>query len=249
MLAKRCSKVVVPSKCCAELISTIAPGDKVVTIPNGVDFRSGWSMEFNQVLPRSSGRVRIATIGQLVEWKRHVTAIEVASRVIARCPTADFLIVGDERMNAAGPTLDHLKRMIDERGLAGRVTVSGYMNEVSRVLPEIDILLHPAFPEPFGRIVVEAMACGCTVIACEGNHGPGEIIRNGIDGLLVPRSVEELSSAVVGMVNNPSRRAHIGREAHRRATAQFGQALMAQRIQNLYCSLVAGSDGRTRPPS
>jgi glycosyltransferase involved in cell wall biosynthesis len=125
-------------------------------------------------------------------------------------------------------------------GLTDHVTISPSTDEIGAILARADILLHPAFPEPFGRVIIEAMAAECAVVACAGAHGPGEIVRHEIDGLLVAsHAADDLADAVVRLVKNPVLRQRMGRLARARVVAEFHRGLMAQRMQRLYESVAS----------
>lgn len=235
-LARRCTRIVVPSSCCRNLALEVADPSKVVTIPNGVDTSrfTGRRTQAGRELT-SSDRIVVAVIGQLVPWKGHAIAVDVAQRVVAREPNVDFVIVCDDRLGGQSETRSHLMRRVSEFGLGSRVEILGYVRDVQRILQRADILLHPAFPEPFGRVVVEAMAAGCPVVAFDGPHGPAEIVRPGIDGLLVsPRSADALSNAVLRLLHDPESQRRMGGAARERAVARFDRDLMAQRMRELY---------------
>jgi glycosyltransferase involved in cell wall biosynthesis len=238
-LASRCSRIIVPSSCCRDLVSDIAAFDKIVTIPNGIELTSGHDGgRPTDQAKANDDRILITMIGQLAEWKGHTTAIEVARRVIAQCSNVNFLIVADARLGATSITISQLTETVRAYGLTDHVTINPSTDEIGAILARADILLHPAFPEPFGRVIIEAMAAECAVVACAGAHGPGEIVRHEIEGLLVAsHSADDLADAVVRLVKNPMLRQRMGRLARARVVAEFHRGLMAQRMQSLYESI------------
>lgn len=239
ILASRCSRIIVPSSGCRDLVSPIAASDKIVKIPNGIRIDSGHNRPRDRECI-SDKPVLVATIGQLVGWKGHATTIEVARRVIPQCPNVHFLIVADDRLGTAKDTFQQLNERVHAFGLSRNVTIAPFTDDVGSILAGTDILLHPAFPEPFGRVVVEAMAAECPVVAYQGSHGPAEIVRHGIDGFLVaPHSPDGLARAVIRLARDPQSRMQMGGMARSRVIAQFDRKLMALRMQDLYESLVS----------
>lgn len=78
----------------------------------------------------------------------------------------------------------HLANVTHELGLQERVALTGHRADVLHELAAVDVLVHcPRIPEPFGRIIIEGLASGATVLA-RGDGGPAEIITSGYDGLL-----------------------------------------------------------------
>src|SRR4051794_12984111 len=105
-------------------------------------------------------------------------------------------------------------------------------------LPEIlaasDTLVLPSVREPFGQVIVEAMACGLPAIAVDAS-GPAEIIDHGETGWLVePDDVSSLANALVEVVNRPSERRRRGSNAARVAHARYAWPALAQRVADIY---------------
>ena len=91
--------------------------------------------------------------------------------------------------------------------------------------------------EGFGMVLVEAMSHGVPVVSFDCPRGPGEIIDEGVDGLLVPEGdVEALSAALLELVEDPERRRAMG-EAAARAAERFGVAPVAERWEALLARL------------
>ena len=154
----------------------------------------------------------MVTIGQLAPWKGHELMIEAARHVHRRYPAVRFVMIGDDRFGDHPGVFERLERQVRESGLEGCVRLLGYREDVRTILGDADLLAHPAFPEPFGRVVVEAMSAGRPVVAFDGEHGPAEILRHGVDGLLVrPRTPQALAAAVSELLADPARREQLGR--------------------------------------
>ena len=245
MLAYRCERIVVPSSCCHDLARTIAPPAKIVDIPNGIRLSPARGQRQHRRANDDSGRLLVVTIGQLVDWKGHMTALEVARGVLSRCSGVDFLIIADDRLGATTLTRRQLTEKLHALGLGGHVTIRGFADDVPDLLARADILLHPDFPEPFGRIVVEAMDAGCAVVAYRGAHGPAEIIRHEVDGLLAAHTPGALESAVIRLAKDPRLRTRLGTQAQQRARTQFDATRMARQLQDLYTTIACKDADRT----
>jgi glycosyltransferase involved in cell wall biosynthesis len=237
-LSKRCTRIIAPSRCCADLAASVGDPNKVVIVPNGIRVARPAGA------PRAGrpGRTLVAMIGQAAPWKGHMIAIEAARSVLARRTDVDFLIVADDRIRGSTMAAE-LRRTVDAFSLGAAVEVSGPVADARAVLERADILIHPAFPEPAGRVVLEAMAAGCPVIAFEGPHGPAEVIRPGVDGVLAaPRTPEALASAILALVDDPILRGRMGEAGRERAAREFDRGLTAQRIQAVYSSILNRGD-------
>jgi glycosyltransferase involved in cell wall biosynthesis len=237
MLSRRCVGIIAPSRACASLVAATGHATKIVVIPNGIEVAKPLGTARVSV-SMTPDRIVVAMIGQSAPWKGHMLALEVASLVAACQSNVDFLLVADDRMGGS-PSAADLRRAVDARGLRGRVTVLGPVASVDEVLSQADIVMHPAFPEPAGRVVLEAMAYGHPVVAPDGPHGPAEVIRHGVDGLLVARrDAVGLAKAVLDLAVDSSLRDRMGIAARARAAVEFDRVLMARRIEALYASIL-----------
>lgn len=116
-----------------------------------------------------------------------------------------------------------LQEIAGELGLGDAVRFLGEREEVPEILRASDVALLPSWEEPFGRVVVEAMAMGVPVVAT-AIGGPAEIIRDGVDGVLVaPRQPEALAAAITRLLDDEPRRRAIGAASQRAVLARFSQ--------------------------
>jgi glycosyltransferase involved in cell wall biosynthesis len=235
-LARRCTRVVVPSAACRRILGEVIPA-KIEWIPNGIQISLALPSRPEPPLAPGAGSW-VAVVGQLAPWKGHGLAIEVARRVRDRLPGTRFALLGDDRFGDHPCAADELRRRVRELGLEDTVFLLGHRKDVDSVLAASALLLHPAYPEPFGRVVVEALAVGCPVVAFAGDHGPAEIVRHGIDGLLVePRSPQALATAVCDLLADHPRRQRLAAAGKERA-ATFNRKLMARRMEAVYASIL-----------
>lgn len=169
------------------------------TLHNGVDTgrlhahgrlvlrdRFGWPPE----------AVVFGTIGRLVRWKGCLEFVQAARQVIERAPSARFVLVGDEMIDAGSGFRDEILGRVDELGLTDHVRLLPFTDDVGAVLAELDVLVQPSTEaDPFPTAVVEAAVVGVPVIASSCG-GVGEIIVDGLHGRLVqPRDIPALVQA------------------------------------------------------
>jgi glycosyltransferase involved in cell wall biosynthesis len=128
---------------------------------------------------------RIICVGRLNAWKGQDVLVEALGHLARAGVRFEASIVGSP-IPADRPIEHGLRRRIESLGLEDVVTLLGQRDDVVDLVTAADIAVIPSKrPEPFGKTVVEAMASGRAVIATSGG-GPSEIIRDGVDGLLVP---------------------------------------------------------------
>jgi len=117
---------------------------------------------------------------------------------------------------------ERLRTRIAAPDLAGHVVLAGARRDVPACLDAMDIVVHASVvAEPFGRVMIEAMALGCPVIAPR-EGGPLFIVRDGETGMLVPpRDPDALAEALLALLAEPARRTAMGRAGRARVDAVF----------------------------
>jgi glycosyltransferase involved in cell wall biosynthesis len=116
----------------------------------------------------------------------------------------------------------------------------GERRDIPEILAAVDLLLAPSLEEPFGRTIIEAMAMRVPVVATR-NGGPSEIIKGGVDGLLLPpRWPDEWARAILQLVESPELRREFGAKGREKVLSQFGRAMHVERFVEVYERLLAG---------
>ena len=101
------------------------------------------------------------------------------------------------------------------------------------------MLVLPSRSEGFGMVLLEAMSFGTPCISFDCPSGPGDILTDGVDGVLVaPEDMEALASAMDALIANPNKRQALGREARASAT-RYTIEEIAARWHQLFSTLVA----------
>ena len=185
-------------------------------------------------------------VGRLVPWKGQREFLEAARVVATAWPEAHFLVVGDVAFD--GPAYrDALRRLVRRLGLEDRVVFTGWRRDVPVVLAAADVLVHSSvLPEPFGLVIVEAMAMERPVVASRLG-GPGEIVRDGHEGVLVdPRNPEEIAEALLRLAADPALRTRMGRAGRVRALGCFGAERFVQEMEAVLHEAAWGCEARPR---
>lgn len=170
----------------------------------------------------------LVLVGQITPWKGHEEAIHALASVRRSHPSATLMIVGEAKFVAHATRYDnvtYLRRLHEiahDLELGDAVRFLGEKEPVSEILRASDVSLVPSWEEPFGRVVVEAMAMGLPVIATSVG-GPAEVIDDGVDGVLVsPRRPEALAAAITRLLDHEDERNRMGAAARRTAVRRFG---------------------------
>ena len=122
-----------------------------------------------------SPKMRIVTVGSLNDRKNQSFQIDIAIELKKLGVDFYLSIIGD------GPIKEILQDKINQFALNDSVCLVGNTNHVEQHLMENDVFLHTAKYEPFGLVLVEALASGLPVVAYSAG-GSDEIIKNGFNG-------------------------------------------------------------------
>jgi glycosyltransferase involved in cell wall biosynthesis len=114
----------------------------------------------------------------------------------------------------------------------------GFRQDVLSVINAADLFVLPSLAEPFGLVLLEAMALGKPVVAT-GVGGPREIVVQGKTGLLVtPGRPQELAEAINRLLADPQARRAMGEQGHQRFLCEFTAARMAEQTARVYENLL-----------
>jgi glycosyltransferase involved in cell wall biosynthesis len=218
---------------------------RFVTIYDGIDaarFVTGGGTAVRREFGIPDGAPLVGIVGHVQEWKGQVLVAEAVARARRTIPELRCLVVGG--VHKLGTAYgDRLKARIAEPDLAGHVILAGARRDVAACLDALDVAVHASNREPFGRVLLEAMATGRPVIAPR-EGGPVEIVVDGETGLLVPpRDTDALAAAMVALLRDPGRRAAMGRAAPARVAAVFDIHAHARAVEAVFDQLLAGSAG------
>lgn len=175
--------------------------EKVFFIPNPIDF-ADMERQIAEGMPvmlsELVGKRRVILAAGRLEKVKNFTLL---LRAFALLPTADaaphLIIIGD------GPERKKLLKLAGELGISGRLTMPGKVANPYVWMAHSDLFVLSSNFEGWPMVLVEAMACGLPVVACNCQTGPGEILQDGTFGLLVPTNdVEALSAAMARQLHN-----------------------------------------------
>jgi glycosyltransferase involved in cell wall biosynthesis len=172
--------------------------------------------------------VTIGLLGQISPHKGHDDAIDALRRL-----GAGFRLVIAGKGEAG--YLDHLRK----KSVGLLVDFLGF-TEVPQFFSMIDILAVPSWEEPFGIVLLEAMASGVPVIATN-RGGPTEIIRSALHGVLVPaRDPGALASAIQSLAEDDGRRRLISKSARELVEMIFDIRVAIPRVEDFYRQVMKG---------
>jgi glycosyltransferase involved in cell wall biosynthesis len=212
----------------------------VVKIPNGVDtarFRPGRDDTVRRDFGIPPGAPLFGAAARMDVWKGLDDFIEAAGIVHRARPDARFVVAGGpiEGLEAYEQTLRALARA---RNLEGALFFAGWRygpEAMPAFHQSLDVFVLPSREaEPFGLVVLEAMASARPVIAT-AHGGPLEIVRDGETGLLVaPGDPGTLAAAMLALAGDPVTAQAMGAAGRARVVSRYDIAQTVRRLQVLY---------------
>jgi glycosyltransferase involved in cell wall biosynthesis len=220
--------------------------NKIHLIYNSLDV-DGWlpqtspNSDIFKALKTSDSTVVFGCVGQLVSWKNQAMFIEAAALLRGLEPHANFkfAIIGSDPWQQKSSYRQQLIHQVKTLGLENELLFFPHQKDNKATLSACDVLVHAARREPFGRVLIEAMALEKTVVAFDA-AGPGEILTNERDGLLMPAESGSagLADGMRKVLLSPSLRETLGKAARLTVQQRFNAAGGAAQIKELYESLV-----------
>jgi colanic acid/amylovoran biosynthesis glycosyltransferase len=185
----------------------------------------------------------ILCIGRLVPAKGQHILLRAVEEISGLGHNVRLRLVGD------GPDREGLQRYCAERRLTDRVILEGAVNQdrVRGFLQGADLFVLASFAEGVPVVLMEAMA---SEVACVSTNITGipELIRDGIDGLLVPSSDEHaLAVAIATLIDNPDYRRRLAKAGRLRVADKFEMQKNVAQLRDLFCWYFNGLNDTDKP--
>jgi glycosyltransferase involved in cell wall biosynthesis len=151
----------------------------------------------------------VLAVGRLGEEKAFAGLIDAFARLAVRFPEWDLVILGEGGERAA------LEDQVAESGLAGRVLLPGRVGNLAVWYRRTALYVMSSRFEGFPNTLLEAMAHGLPAVSFDCETGPADIIREGVDGHLVPPADGEagLAWGMAAMMQDDEQRQRMGKAA------------------------------------
>ncbi|GBE42591.1 N-acetylgalactosamine-N, N'-diacetylbacillosaminyl-diphospho-undecaprenol4-alpha-N-acetylgalactosaminyltransferase [bacterium BMS3Bbin10] len=212
--------------------------ERVTTIPNPVNVaaigtRIAEARREPSPWPAGVRGPKILGIGRLVPQKAFDVLIDAAALHV---PQARIVLLGD------GPERAALTQRAARRGIADRLSMPGFVEDISPYLAHADLFVLSSRWEGFGHVIVEAMAAGLPVVSTDCPYGPADILTHEKSGLLVANEdADALGQAIRRVLDNQTFRRKLAVEG-RKAAARFESEIVARR----YAAALHGAIERRR---
>lgn len=173
----------------------------------------------------------IGSAGRLSPEKGFEVLVEAFEKVTQSLPDVGLVLFGN------GPERPKLEQKIEAAGLKERIVLPGYRDDLDQFMPHFDLFVQSSFTEGLPNVILEAFAAGTAVVATDVG-GTAEVVREGVDGYLVPpRNPEALARQMLDLLQDRARRESMGREGQLRVQQQFSFESQALAYQQLFDKL------------
>ncbi len=190
------------------------PPQRVHHLPNFADDLAGAPAADGRALGLPDGARCILALGRLHRNK----AFDVLVRALPLLPGVHAVIAGE------GEQRERLETLARREGVGDRLHLPGWRSDRGALLARSDLLVCPSRHEPLGNVVIEAWSAGRPVIAADA-EGPCELIRPGVDGLLVSReNPRALAHAIGAVLDDPGQAARLAASGRERFEREFAEA-------------------------
>jgi glycosyltransferase involved in cell wall biosynthesis len=243
----RCAHVIVPSAVAEASLREFGVRSPITVVPTAVplpdpsliDAEASRAARAQWDIPDACPL--LLYVGRIAQEKNIELVLESFGDCSQRLPDARLLVVG------GGPHLDALRRRAQGMACRDRVVFAGPMahDELAPVYAAADLFVFASTTETQGLVMAEARAAGTPCVLVRGG-GASETIADGEDGIIVEPERGAFSSAVLGLLDDPTRLAEMGRACLRRAT-RYAPEAMTDAVLGVYRSVThQPSDGRPK---
>ena len=219
------------------LLSEGLPAEKLRVVRSAVDTRPyqqpadlpWFRSEFG--LPEDA--LTVGVVAQFIARKGHRFLLEAMPGLLKRFPNLHLLFFGK------GPEEGALRETAARLGLETHVQFAGFRDDLPRVLPCLDLLVHPAEREGLGVSLLQASSAGLPIVASRAGGIP-EAVRDGLNGLLVPPGdVAALREAISRLLAEPELARRLGKAGRELVAREFSVEGMVEGNLSVYRELVA----------
>ena len=208
-------------------LNGLCKDSRAYVVHNAVDLE-----EFKPCPWPEGSQLIIGMVANMAPFKRHEDFLMMAAEMLKTRQDLEFWIVGDDIGGTNRRQL--LENISDELGLATHVKFMGHRLDIPNILRQLHLLVVPSQFEPFGRVIIEAMACGRPVIG-SSEGGIPEIIEDGINGVLVKTGdYHAFAQAALQLLGSKANWKRMAKAAEQTARKRFSLEPHVRKIVEVY---------------
>lgn len=207
-------------------------GVKLITIHNSIDLN-----EFNFSADKQNTRknfgihnenIILGNIQPIRKANNQRLLISAVAKILKTHNNIKLLVVGD------GPEKINLEKFVIRLGLQNNIVFLGFKRNLSEIYSVIDIFVSCPLYESFGMVILEAMAMKKPVISTRVGGIPEVVLENESAVLVESENVNELSSAIISLIEDKDKQNYMGLIGRKRAEKLFSLETIGNKIDALY---------------
>ena len=242
--ARNISAAIAISQAVAVDLKTVLPRTPVFTVLNAIDTEHFTPAAADPDLldqlaglpPAPAGTIRVGLVATYARWKGHDIFLNAIAKLPRELP-ARFYIIGGSIYHTAGSQFsrEELQSRAATFGIAANLGFIPFRPDPLPIYRALDVMVHASSkPEPFGRTIVEAMACGRAVIVSNGG-GAAELFSENIDALGIrPGDADDLAAAMSKLIRDQPLRISLGTAARQSAQRRFSRPRIGPEMLAIY---------------
>jgi glycosyltransferase involved in cell wall biosynthesis len=245
----RASRIIAVSEAVAEGLRKQGLFDprKIVTIHNGIDIKRFAQKSSDQVRSAKDDGARrpyiVGMIGHIAPIKGQEDLLRAAAIIVAQRGDVEFVMVGEDKSRRY-ENRTATEGLIKQLKLVSKVRMLGWQDDVSDLLSTFDVFISPSRSEPFGLVILEAMASGVPIVATR-SEGAIEILEDGLTGMLVPIGDSTvLAETIMNFLDAPDDRAQLSSNARRAVDERFSLFKMVEATERAYTETIVPSSSQ-----
>lgn len=187
--------------------------------------------------PPMPGQPAIGIFGRVTHWKGQKEFLRAAMRVLAKFPELKIYVVGDAS-DGDPRYFDECRQIARTSAFADQFEFTGRVTDVATYYRKCTVVVHASIdPEPFGMVLIEAMAEARPVVASPFG-APSEIIQDGVEGYLVnPKDPDVMAARIITLLSDPALATRMGIKGHAKVLAHYDPRVAARHFERLYVSV------------
>ena len=250
--AAQCAAAVTNSNRVAADVKSVCRGQlEVYPIHDGIDLKDfspgGRVLDLDALAAMPSphpATVRVGLLATMARWKGHAVFLQALSRLPKHLRVRGYVVSGPLYQTAGSEyRLSDMRALAARLGIADRVGFANFVDEPAAAMRALDIVVHASTaPEPFGRVIGEAMACGRPVIASQ-SAGAVELLNPGVDALThPPGDFQALAQRIAMLADDPDLRERLGKRSRITAERHFDRMRPAMQMVPVYEALTLAAN-------
>ena len=194
--------------------------------------------------PPMPAELAVGIFGRVTHWKGQKEFLRAVMHVLPRFPGLRVYIVGDA--SDSDPSyFEECRQLAQSSPFAGQFEFTGLVTDVAAHYRKCYVVVHASIePEPFGMVLIEAMAEARPVVASILG-APSEIIQDGVEGYLVdPQDPDAMAQRIITLLADPALATRMGLQGHKKALAHYDPRIAARRFEHLYTEIANATPQR-----